>query len=51
MSVVGCFCRHYAPMACRLAQEGFVVVVPTYNLYPSALVPQMVSDLVPRTEW
>jgi len=33
---------HYAPLASRLVQEGFVVVVPTYSLYPKALVPQMV---------
>ncbi len=27
----------YAPMAVRLAQQGLVVVVPTYTLYPEAL--------------
>ncbi len=42
LSTVPCF-RHYAPMACRLVQEGFVVVVPSYELYPKALVPQMVG--------
>lgn len=35
--------RHYAPLATRLAQEGFVVVMPTYHYYPEALAPQMVS--------
>lgn len=25
---------HYAPMATRLVQEGYVVVVPSYTLYP-----------------
>lgn len=28
---------HYAPMAQRLVQEGCVVVVPAYTLYPEAL--------------
>ncbi|GAX73065.1 hypothetical protein CEUSTIGMA_g518.t1 [Chlamydomonas eustigma] len=42
---------HYAPMATRLVQEGFMVVVPTYNLYPTVLVPQMVSEVSSSLSW
>lgn len=32
---------HYAWLATRLAQMGFVVLVHTYTLYPDALIPQV----------
>ncbi|KAG1673937.1 hypothetical protein FOA52_015692 [Chlamydomonas sp. UWO 241] len=42
---------HYAPFATRIAQEGFVVVVPTYALYPKALCPQMVREVSDSLTW
>lgn len=38
-------------MATRLAQEGYVVVVPTYELYPKALVPDMVRNGLVLNIW
>ena len=31
--------------------EGFIVVVPTYSLYPSALVPQMAAEVSDALSW
>uniref|UniRef100_A0A7R9YU06 protein-S-isoprenylcysteine alpha-carbonyl methylesterase n=1 Tax=Chlamydomonas euryale TaxID=1486919 RepID=A0A7R9YU06_9CHLO len=42
---------HYAPMATRLAQEGYMVVVPSYELYPKALCPQMVRETSDALSW
>ncbi len=37
-------CRHYAPLATRLAQAGVITAVMQYTLFPNALVPQMVAE-------
>ncbi|KXZ41379.1 hypothetical protein GPECTOR_510g480 [Gonium pectorale] len=41
----------YAPLAARLAQAGVVVVVPTYTLYPEALVGTMVEEVSAALSW
>lgn len=43
--------EHFAALGTRLAQEGMVVFVVQYTLYPSALVPQMVEEVQQGLVW
>ncbi|MEW5313171.1 MAG: hypothetical protein WDW38_004760 [Sanguina aurantia] len=42
---------HYAPMAVRLAQEGCVVVVISYSMFPEVLCPAMVGEVSQALSW
>eukprot|EP00191_Tetraselmis_sp_GSL018_P022932 CAMPEP_0177625876 /NCGR_PEP_ID=MMETSP0419_2-20121207/30344_1 /TAXON_ID=582737 /ORGANISM="Tetraselmis sp., Strain GSL018" /LENGTH=529 /DNA_ID=CAMNT_0019126873 /DNA_START=53 /DNA_END=1640 /DNA_ORIENTATION=- len=42
---------HYAPMAKRMAQEGVLVGVMQYSLYPQAMVPRMVDEVGAALTW
>ncbi|TPX45981.1 hypothetical protein SeMB42_g03721 [Synchytrium endobioticum] len=41
----------YRPMATTLQEKGYVVVVPTYSLYPIAYLAEMVSDIRAVVIW